>query len=952
LYLNLCTEQNGELMQRSLHYSSQGDENLYASIQKQIKQALKVSPSPIKYTVFKNIAELAQVKLTGLYYEDEKQELMPLIHYYAEEACAKDKLRLLKAFNLRPNEDAAKIRTFFSRLEILYKNNCSKVEYEAAFLELKEIIFLEKLLSHLPIGAKLSPYRQLFIENINIPEKLFAVARLIPDLQLSDFILQQLCNGFEVLRSINNAEKMRKNIEDRILYTMNEDFKKEVIVQYDLQETTLTGREQLFRGLRDIEPGKAGAVVEDIFNNTHYMKEDPNQALFHFHIKQAWIPNIAKGQQWGVGGVYTSFNKYVSVQYAITDDSDQSGAGIILDIRPHKNKHGFYGRYTNQQEIIFNHISPEEIRCIYEIKNRKIKKIYHNPNYKQDMQGERDLAFQVGDDLKEFVTKEFNSSHSVSFRAEYGKAKFIKDDARYTDENDFNEKYALKPEAIGMRREGIIKRKNFPNSQVKLKACLLANASSLAMGYLYQQLEKSINPVIHEQKLIWLKNKTPLFVGANSQGNNVFQMAVTYGHERVIKYLKEKMEIQVNHQNFRGETAAHTAVEHDNAAVIKFILSSAYLSYDRTLQDVAGNDFLNIQSGHIELLERYRISLRFLYNKNFIAAIDKGIIQPDELAELAGISYEKIIILTSRPAKDYVFDFRKVKEIPLEKLEALISSDAIKAYQNTLINPVDLQDFEIPKIAELVAYLGNNYGQVAPVLFRDFTKDQLMSVQALDLELLHYSPEFQELVKSNNLNLKDLLNLGLLISQVDDEEDVLKKVDLLTKVRSLGAEIKDLMKITSEQFKVITFLQASEFFIKLCKHIISALSKGVSHEWLDKMSHLPKEKRSVLTSDDALRCYDKLGINFIIDFNKIDAMGIDDLKQFLMELTKVSIVLPEKSTHDPWVANKYAGTAGFLFWDRKPAEAIQFKKQVECKQVHQNNNADHVFNSKHKTNNP
>jgi hypothetical protein len=61
-------------------------------------------------------------------------------------------------------------------------------------------------------------------------------------------------------------------------------------------------------------------------------------------------------------------------------------------------------------------------------------------------------------------------------------------------------------------------------------------------------------------------------------------------------------------------------------------------------------------------------------------------------------------------------------------------------------------------------------------------------------------------------------------------------------------------------------------------------------------------------------------------FEKIDAMSVDDLKQFFTELTNVAPVSTGKKTFDPLSEKKQVGTAGFPFWNRKSAQAPQVKK--------------------------
>jgi ankyrin repeat protein len=652
--------------------------SLYDSIQVQVNKSLEQSTSPSRYEAFESLGKLAGVS-SPLWSND---GLNSLIAYYANESCAKDKLRILKAFTLRQKDDQDKIKEFFKWLDILYQDQNTEADYNNAFTQLKILLFEERLKSHLPAGVSCSPYHNEIVKNIHSPTELISLLKKIPDLRVDgdtqkskDAHLEHLCKNFILLRSIKNPEEQRQNVAKKILNTMNEDFKVEVVILNDYRETILTGGEQLFRGMRGFEQNQVDSVIENIFNSPHYMRTSTGNELFNFNINRAWVPresyklcqmsslpesglpeqgklyidydrkknhlsytvlnpsgismsgrleqsdlrkieekigfnkygrfidalknlNLAelkpfledildltskkghtKGYQiWEINGVYTSFNKYWSLHFMQQQDPDKGKIGLMLDIRPHRNKYAFYGHHTVEQEVIFNHISPEEVRCVYEIKNAKVVKIHHNPHYKYNIQGEPPLAFKENEDLSPVVSISAHDPVSLLSKTKYEKVKFVNDTYHYKSKEEFEEKYASKPEAIDEHRKKLRGFKNFPTAQKKLQACLEADSPSLGMGYLYQQLKAAIMDPRDQAKLEWLMEKTPLFRGVDSQGNNLLQMVILRKDEDVLSYLeKEKIEVDWNHQNLRGETAFQLPVlneQHEFLQVMLKILRS------------------------------------------------------------------------------------------------------------------------------------------------------------------------------------------------------------------------------------------------------------------------------------------------------------------------------------------------------------------------------------------
>jgi len=673
---------------------------LYDTVQEQIKTSLAHSVSPRRFEAFENMASLLNLKLAKDFAINlHNHDLIPLIEYYTKEAAAKDKMQLMKAFNLQPQADKKKCDYIFEHIDVLYRDNCSEQDYEKAFTELKVMIFEERLRQYLPDGIHVGQYHQEIVANINNPTELQRAVNNIPRLQLDDSTLAMFCNGFETLRMIKSYQEMRENVVSRILNIMNEDFKREIIVLNDFQEITMTGQEQLFRSVRRFKSASASQEIQIFFNQPHYLwfKERKSE-LFNFNIKRSWTE---ENQEWEIDGVYTSFNKYVSILY----DSSSPLSHLVLDIRPHKNKHGFIGMHFDIQEIAFNHIIPEEIRCIYEIENGVVKKIHHNPNYKANMHGEAPLAFKIGQNLKALSSLTVDEKELTLSREKYDRVKFfVNDRGRYSSKIHFNTEYT--EEKIAKRRQEIIARKNYPSANAKLQACLEADFPSLAMGYLYTQFKEAIE---HKNAVIMkrLKDKTLLFTGVNSEGNNVLQMAISHGDDVVCDYiLREKLVKNINHQNLRGETAAHLAIEKGNSAVLYQILSEP--GFDKTKKDITENSLVYVESDAIKLITDNHASLELLYDDKLMQLIRKGEIKAESLNKLTilprDVIKRLIELVNLKHSAQCDIDVNELIKLDTDKIKILTSDQAFEIFKKHKISVSSLAKFGSPDIKNILDF--------------------------------------------------------------------------------------------------------------------------------------------------------------------------------------------------------------------------------------------------------
>lgn len=545
-------------------------------------QALELSTSTKRYQAIINLMAQARIALPqGIhsYIDDPKiysaaeQEkifgevkvfLPQLIAYFKNEAIAKDKLKLLKNLKTLPSGNLYK--NIASHVDTLYSESITKEQYNLSVNELK-IIILEQRLHHVLSGPKdLKPYQNIirdFIDNKRQP-KVFYQA-LLAEFQKNEFAppldFHFNYKSYITLRAIDTFEKMHDNHVGKILSVMNQAFKQEILVLNNLKETTLTGREQLYRGIR-IEATREN--IEKIFNNSHRIldvtpfgddKKPKNNDLFLYDVLTPWNPS---NSTWEVSGVYTSFNKNWSLHFM--RQHEEGSEGVMLDIIPSKTKQVMYGSHNFEQEVIFNQLDPSEIRALYVIKGALVTEVHKNPNY-EIIGNEKPLAFQVGDNLQEFISVGPQDITSLETVNNYQKVKFDTSHSHsisYHSPEHFYQRYNKMD--VAAHRQRLEEKRNYKNFQEKLNACIKKDRYSLDMSVLYLQLSHALR-TNNQLEVASLIKDTPIIKGVDVENNNLLMLAAKHKDPVMLDFALRSAQINVSAVNNRKESAFYLALD-------------------------------------------------------------------------------------------------------------------------------------------------------------------------------------------------------------------------------------------------------------------------------------------------------------------------------------------------------------------------------------------------------
>jgi len=689
-------------------------------------------------------------------YKDEMNFLMPqLIRYYVEEAKAKDKLAILKAFKIRPSEEQYKE---LSRLiDILYDTDRSNTdEYTGAFIQLKRNI----ILNNWPKEIDITSYLPIIDANLFNHNDLFtALEKALEsnNVGIDKTRLYKLCHGFGVLRSIQTVDELPLAIQNKVLEVMNRDYMLEAASFLNLRHTIFSANVPIFRGI-GIPREKVQDVIYQAFNDQHRrMMSTDCIFIFDNHVsldhKGRWRRRRLCDTS---NGISTSYNKYVASSYA-----DLNGqAKLVLEFTPGKNREAFDATIA-LHELVFSQLSPEELRCIYEIRNGRIEMIHVNPNYKGDKL-ERPLAFQVGDEITQ--TQQNNGAY---------KKYFDKLHMRTVSHNVYRELGNLSSEEHMVRRRQITKySKNYHSYATKLADCIKSDQPTLSMSVLFYRLSQAL--LGNDKGTISdLGSHTKLFTGVDSTGNNLLQMAIKYNNRRVFDYCLDSLSTDmIVHQNRWGNTAGHLAVDAHNPYY-----------YDRIRFHPRFNP--TIKNGYGE-------SLEWLEECLHKGLLDLSDIQHELIHEWLSPTVVKLV-------KNGWATYSKLKLLNQHQLELYISYDAQTIYElgnATLSEILNLDKEKLKLFAGAEANRIYSFGACFHNI-KDFDESDIClygSISAFDL------------VKRYNLTLRKLVSLGE------------KKITLYTSnaakalIKNYDLSLSEFEELSEEEIKLYGSEQADRLF--------------------------------------------------------------------------------------------------------------------------------------------
>jgi ankyrin repeat protein len=561
-------------------------------------RALSVSESINKNQAIINMMQQAGIALSpelAAYVNDHKDyhwdqerfaplaaHMPELIEHYKRESIARDKIMYMRQLKL--SADSPLMVEIGENIESLYEGvGATPVEYNSKINKLKGIIIRERLKHTLPEGTDLTSYNAIITKSLTDelpPSELVAklTAKLREDGQEVPANLKRYCSSFINLKAYSTPEKIQERMVNNILDIMNNDFKNEILVLNDLRESTLMGKEILYRGLSLTDPK---AFIEPFFNNQHRMLDMRNKNdLFLFDVTRPWNRKKEEWNEkaWEINGTYMSYNPAMAIHFV-------KNHGLLLEVNPHHNKQVISGRCDNEYEVISNQVAPEEIRAIYIIENGVITEIHENPNFSSPHKLPP-FQFKVGD-----------VAHSSSFSNDQKSAGIFKESIKsyevakldnrrdsYTSYEDFIGKYSK--DEIVKNREIIQKRRGFISYQQKLEACKLDPINCKNYNELYQELKKAViaNDRENMNRLI---NNTTLLSASDKEGNNLLMLAIIDKSKEMIEFALDK-KIDINTQNLRGETALHLAMQSGNIAALDKLINEPGINL--SLKDMSGKE--------------------------------------------------------------------------------------------------------------------------------------------------------------------------------------------------------------------------------------------------------------------------------------------------------------------------------------------------------------------------
>jgi|GEM_PF-6635170 len=405
---------------------------------------------------------------------------------------------------------------------------------------------------------------------------------------------------FKLFDHIASAEQAQKLIMADITELMDRRYMQEATAYYGLMHIHLPGNSTYYRGIQ-VHPKDVAKIIEQDFTEGHYWRERSYKnhytpGLFQFDVRLG-KRSLFRPIRDTSSGISTSSTFNSAFEYANMDANTR----LVYEFKP-KQQRQAYKMNMALTEYVFAHFSRHEIVRIYEFNPISTEcteysvKIHPNPNFQgipdkplyedgQIIERQKD----VGPSKDELQAYQWDFAFNVY--------QHIDTDATLTDK-----------EKVAKRRQITLESKNYSSYVTKLQDCLNANELTLSMSRQFKKLQAALQN--NDRAMVrFLQEKTKLFIGQDSNGNNLLQMAILQRDPLVFEYAMQQG-ADIYHNNRQGYNAIDLAVQTGNADFFEKMRASR--QYNPATPNIRGQNYLWFE----ECLRGGLLSIRDLAKKS------------------------------------------------------------------------------------------------------------------------------------------------------------------------------------------------------------------------------------------------------------------------------------------------------------------------------------------------